>query len=111
MTDIDEALKAHVEKVEAAFSKAMTENMQQYMNHVNDMIAQSQREMAEMIGQAQAVNNPKPANKPKPQAIWAEEQGEKLLILNEPAAQFFQNIFENVGALTKELEKLAKPRR
>lgn len=91
-----------IESVEAR----MQHMMQSYQEHMEaatkkytELVEEAHDKMLEMTQAAQ----PKP--KRQPQAIWHDEGGEKLLILNKEAADFFMNIFENLGLLTVELEK------
>lgn len=100
-------LEKYIQRLQKAYDKSVQQNMEKYMQHVNGLIEQSQKDMQKLIQEAQG-DKPveKQEEKPRPQAVWTEEQGQKLLVLNEAAASFFMAIFDNVGELTKELEKL-----
>lgn len=92
--DILEVVRAKMDSMVDEYNQRMSEATKQYM----DLVEQAQKQMADMSLAAQPV-------KRKPQAIWHEESGEKLLILNKEAADFFSEIFNNLGVLTNELQK------
>jgi hypothetical protein len=81
----------------AAYQKVMDDKIAQYDKLVED----AQRELGAIV---------KAANPPtqKPEAEWTEAHGNKYLVLNVAATEFFMAIFEQVGALAAELSKTAK---
>ena len=90
------------EKMEE-MTRSYQEQLEDQQRRYNELVDAAQQQMEALVGAAQISNNPKPA--PKPQAVWHEENGEQLLVLNKPAAEFFMKIFENVGVLAEELQK------
>ena len=90
------------EKMEE-MARSYQEQLEDQQRRYNELVDAAQRQMQALVGAAQTTNNPRPV--PKPQAVWHEENGEQLLVLNKPAADFFMKIFENVGVLAEELQK------
>ena len=93
-----EQLSKKMEEMTQTYQQELLNQQQRY----NDLVDQAQKQMAALVGASQ----PKPP--PKPQAVWHEEGGEKLLVLNQAAADFFTKIFENVGVLADALQKQMK---
>lgn len=95
-------LSAKMEEMATTYQAELEHQQKRY----HELVTTAQEQMAALVGAAQAASTPKPAAPaPKPQAVWHEENGEKLLILNQAAADFFSKLFENFGVLAEELQK------
>lgn len=96
--DIQAIISQHKEMMET-YQKVMDEKVQQY----DAMVRNAQQQMAALV----AASQPPPQRKPESQ--WVESaEGERHLVLNKEAAEFFGEIFEMVGKLATALAKTAK---
>lgn len=96
-----------VKKVVPNAADELAEQMELYQKTMADSLAKYEELVADAQSQLEAIvqaATPKP--KIKPEAQWTEANGNKLLVLNEEAANFFMAIFDQVGVLAKELAKL-----
>lgn len=90
-----DAIAAAYEKAIGDYERLMDEKMQQY----ESIVQKAQNDLATLV----AAATPKPIQ--KPEASWSEANGEQYLVLNKAAAEFFGEIFEQVGVLATELGK------
>jgi len=96
-------------KVTPTAAAELAAQMTEYQRVMDEKIAQYDALVADAQSQLDAIvkaANPEPIV--KPEAQWTEANGNKLLVLNESAAEFFQAIFEQVGVLATELGKATK---
>jgi len=94
--DMNAAAEQMAEQV-AEYQATMKKNIADY----EAMVAKASADLDSLVN---AVT-PKPPI-PQPECEWTETEGGKYLVMNVPAAEFFQAIFEQVGVLANELGKL-----
>jgi len=87
----------------------MEQQMANYQNMLDDNIAKYEA----MVDKAHhdlelLVQAATPQTQQRPEAQWTESNGQKLLVLNMAAAEFFTAIFEQMGKVATELGKIAQ---
>lgn len=94
---IDQIAAQHAEMM-ASYQNMIDESMAKY----NAMVTEAQASLSKLV----AASQPVPVR--KPETVWTEAaDGEKLLIMNKEAVDFFNNIFELMGKVAAELSKPA----
>ena len=95
---------------QTAAAKQMADQMATYQKMMDDsiakyeaLVASSQAKLNSIINSATEV-----PEQSIPEAEWTESNGNQLLILNQPAAEFFVAIFKQVGVLADQLGEMAK---
>ena len=89
----------------------MAEQMQAYQDHMANSIQQydalvykAQSDIEKLVQAATPPATPAPE---KPECQWTESDSGKYLVMNVAAAEFFNAIFQQVGVLAAELQKMA----
>jgi hypothetical protein len=97
------ALESRMDEVMSAYEKQLADYHLKYQEMVDD----ANRQMLQLVEKAQTQT--KRAPKQKPETVWtAGNDGEPLLIMNKAAADYMATVFDSVGDLVKELDKLIK---
>ena len=94
---VDAIAEAHA-KALSEYEQIMDDKIQQY----EAVVAKAQADLTALV-QAATASQPKPVQ--KPEASWSDVNGEQYLVLNKAAAEFFSDLFEQVGVLATELGK------
>ena len=94
-----------LEKIEGQIDAAFKNATSAYEKQFQDLVEQERKRLEKLVGEAEVENR---KAKQKPQAVWTEQGGERLLILNEAAADQFNNVFDILNDLIPELNKLVK---
>jgi len=81
------------------YQKMLDDNIAKY----EDMVIKAQKDLEALV-QAATPQLPKPPQ--PPEAEWTEANGNKFLVLNVAAAEFFTAIFQQLGVVAAELGKL-----
>lgn len=100
--EIEELAEAHSKMLDS-YQKATANAQKQF----EDMVTKAQADLGKLVASAnaQVQEAPKPA---KPAAQWiTADDGEQLLLLNKPAADFFSVIFDQMISVVSELAKVA----
>ena len=84
-----------------AYQDHMKSSMQQY----EALVAKATSDLDKLV--AAAATPPATPAPPKPECQWTETDSGKYLVMNTAAADFFSAIFQQVGVLAQELEKMA----
>jgi len=89
----------------------MAEQMQAYQDHMANsiqqydaLISKAQSDIEKLV---QAATPPAPPAPQTPECQWTETDSGKYLVMNTAAAEFFSAIFQQVGVLAQELQKMA----
>ena len=84
--------------------QAYQDHMQASIQQYEDLVSKASADIEKLV---QAATPPVPPAPPKPECQWTETESGKYLVMNTAAAEFFSAIFQQVGVLAQELEKMA----
>ena len=91
----------------------MSEQMQAYQDHMQSsmqqyeaLVAKATSDLDKLVAAA-ATPPPAPPAPQTPECQWTENDSGKYLVMNVAAAEFFSAIFQQVGVLAQELQKMA----
>ena len=97
-TSMDDVIAEMAEQMKA-YQDHMQASMQQYEN----LVAKASSDLEKLVQAATPPATPAPQ---KPECQWTETESGKYLVMNTAAAEFFSAIFQQVGVLAQELQKM-----